>query len=53
MQRSKKYLGADRPEGARAMLWQGAILLATLVLSTFLIWKTATALPGWLEKLTG
>ncbi|MBT5737359.1 MAG: hypothetical protein HN891_12760 [Planctomycetes bacterium] len=53
MQRSKKYLGADRPEGTRAMLWQGAILLATLVLSTFLIWKTATALPGWIEKLTG
>lgn len=53
MQRSKEYLGEDRPQGTRAMLWQGLILLATLVLSVFLIWKTATALPGWLEKLTG
>lgn len=53
MQRSKEYLGEDRPQGTRAMLWQGLILVATLVLSVFLIWKTATALPGWLEKLTG
>ncbi|MDE0959214.1 MAG: divalent metal cation transporter [Planctomycetota bacterium] len=53
MQRSKEYLGEDRPQGPKAMLWQGLILLATLVLSAFLIWKTATAVPGWLEQLTG
>lgn len=53
MQRSKAYLGADRPQGTRALLWQGAILLATLILSTFLIWKTVTAFPHWLDRLTG
>ena len=53
MQRSREYLGAERPEGIKALLWQGLILMATLVLSAFLIWKTYTAFPGWLEKLTG
>ena len=53
MQRSKEYLGAERPEGIKALLWQGLILLATLVLSAFLIWKTVTAFPVWWGNLTG
>jgi len=53
MQRSRAYLGADLPQGRKAMLWQGLILLATLVLSVFLIWITVTAIPGWWRTLTG
>ncbi|MGE4601907.1 MAG: divalent metal cation transporter [Planctomycetota bacterium] len=53
MQRSKAYLGDERPEGMKAMLWQGTILLATLVLSAFLIWVTVSAVPGWWAGLTG
>ena len=53
MQRSRAYLGDERPQGTKAGLWQGTILLATLVLSAFLIWKTATAVPGWWQELSG
>ena len=53
MQRSERYLGADRPTGTRAMLWQGSILLATVVLSVFLVWVTVTRVPGWWGELTG
>ena len=43
LQRSKAYLGADRPEGARGTLWTIGLLLATLVvvvgLTAYLIGK--------------
>jgi len=43
LQRSKAYLGADRPEGARGALWTIGLLLATLVvtvgLTAYLIGK--------------
>lgn len=43
LQRSKAYLGADRPEGASAALWTIGLLLATLVvvvgLTAYLIGK--------------
>ena len=47
MQRSRAYLGEDRPRGARGTLWIGAMGLATAVLSGFLLWTAFTALPAW------
>ncbi|MDP6520403.1 MAG: divalent metal cation transporter [Planctomycetota bacterium] len=52
MQRSRAYLGADRPDGIKGALWLGAMGLATAVLSGFLLWKAATALPAWWAAIT-
>ncbi|MGA1202529.1 MAG: NRAMP family divalent metal transporter [Planctomycetota bacterium] len=53
LQNSREYLGDDRPRGGRALIWNGAIGLATAILSGFLLWKAATALPSWWRGITG
>ena len=53
LQRSAAYLGDDRPTGARGTLWLGAMVLAVLVISTFLIWYLVTKGPGFLDTLMG
>ena len=51
LQRSKAYLGDDRPEGGRGAAWAGGILLATLVLSVFLVWFAVTRGPQFFADL--
>ncbi len=53
MQMSRSYLGEDRPRGARAWVWNGAIVAATGVLSVFLVWKAVTAIPVWWKGIFG
>lgn len=53
LQRSAAYLGEDRPTGGRGVLWLGAMVLAVVVLSTFLIWYLVTKGPGYLGLLLG
>lgn len=49
LQRSEAYLGADRPRGPLAALWQVGILAAILVLTGFLAWYAWFDLVPWLE----
>ncbi|TAH38157.1 MAG: hypothetical protein EYC70_05920 [Planctomycetota bacterium] len=42
LQRSRAYLGPDRPAGARGGLWFGAMLLTTLLFVAWLSWFVAT-----------
>ena len=53
LQRSRAYLGDDRPEGVRGALWQVGMGLSTAVLVTFLVWFAIENLPGYLEQLGG
>jgi len=51
LQRSKAYLGADRPEGVRGGLWLAGMVLATLVLVTglgFWMYDKRDVLFSWL-----
>ena len=51
LQRSKKYLGDDRPEGFRGGLWTAGMALSTIVLVGFLTWFATEKLPAWFESL--
>jgi len=44
LQRSRAYLGADRPQGVRAQLWWCAMLGVTAFLAGFFVWYVARAL---------
>jgi manganese transport protein len=52
LQRSRDYLGDDRPEGARGGLWITGMLLSTAVLVGFLGWFAWNKLPGWWMEIT-
>ena len=51
LQRSRAYLGSDRPEGWRGKLWLGGMIVSTLVLVGFLTWFAVNNLPQYLEQL--
>ena len=51
LQRSRAYLGADRPKGVFGNAWFGGMLLSTLILMVFLGWYLLTEGPGWLDRI--
>lgn len=51
LQRSKAYLGADRPTGWRGGLWTAGIGLATLVLVAFLVTYLIEAGPKFVAQI--
>jgi Mn2+/Fe2+ NRAMP family transporter len=53
LQRSRRYLGDDRPAGARGTAWLGAMVFTTLFLTVFLTWTAATKGPGYFRNVFG
>ena len=51
LQRSRAYLGDDLPRGGRGVLWMGALVLSTLIVTAFLVWYGVTEGPGFVERL--
>ena len=51
LQRNSKYLGNDKPEGSRAIAWTGGMVIATLTLTTFLVWYAVTKGPDFFNRL--
>jgi len=51
MNRSRTYLGADRPEGRLATLWTLGMAISTGVLVVFLGWYVYDNAAGWWEVL--
>jgi manganese transport protein len=53
LQRSRAYLGDDLPRGGRGVAWLGALVLATLVIVSFLGWYLVTEGPTFIQRLLG
>ncbi len=53
LQTSRAYLGADRPEGAKAIAWIAGMVVATLVIAVFIGREVVTRAPGYLDSLGG
>jgi Mn2+/Fe2+ NRAMP family transporter len=53
MQRSRSYLGEDRPEGWSGRAWLGAMIAITLFLGAFLAWYAVTSGPAFVKALMG
>ena len=53
LQRSREYLGDDRPGGTQGALWIAGMITSTLVLVSFLGWYAWNNLPGWWAELAG
>ena len=51
LQLSDAYLGADRPRGLRGALWTGGMLLATLVVASFVALYAFDRVPDFLRQL--
>ena len=51
LQRSRAYLGDDMPRGGRGVLWMGALVLSTLIVTAFLVWYGVTEGPGFVSRL--
>ena len=51
LQRSRIYLGPDRPTGFRGGLWTLGMGISTLVLVGFLSWFAYARIPGWIQSL--
>lgn len=51
LQRSEAYLGADRPRGVRGMLWSAGMLLAVLVVISFVALYAIDRVPDFLRQL--
>lgn len=51
LQRSREYLGDDRPSGLTGSLWLLGMVVSTFVLLAFLGWFATTKLPAWIEGL--
>ncbi|MCA9300437.1 MAG: divalent metal cation transporter, partial [Phycisphaerales bacterium] len=52
LQRSRSYLGKDRPEGAGGAIWILGMVVATIVLVTFLVLEFVNKVPGFIESFT-
>jgi len=52
LQFNKKYLGEDRPQGAKATAWIGGMIFSTLTLTVFLVWYAITKGPAFFEQLS-
>jgi manganese transport protein len=53
MQRSRSYLGKDRPAGWSGRAWLGAMVAITLFLGGFLAWYAVTSGPVFMRALLG
>ncbi|RMH00812.1 MAG: hypothetical protein D6702_13055 [Planctomycetota bacterium] len=53
LQRSRAYLGEDRPRGLLGAAWFGGMVLATLTITVFLAWYAVSKGPGFLRALSG
>ncbi|MCP4905620.1 MAG: divalent metal cation transporter [bacterium] len=51
LQRSRAYLGQDRPDGFQGKLWVAGMWVSTSVLVGFLSWFAWNNVPGWLEEI--
>lgn len=52
LQRSRAYLGNDRPSGLRANLWTAGMIVATLALVGGLLKVLVDEAPGYVDRLT-
>lgn len=53
LQRSRAYLGADRPDGLIANVWLIGMVAGTILLSTFFLWYLVTAGPSYVGRMFG
>jgi manganese transport protein len=51
LQKSRGYLGDDRPAGVRGQAWLGAMVVITLFLAVFYGWYVFTKGPGYVDSI--
>ncbi len=51
LQRNRRYLAGDTPRGSKGAAWLGGMVVATLVLTSFLGWYVINKGPEYVEKI--